>query len=84
MNDNCEHEWVVFSTCLGTIGMMCECVICGAFGVVPDSTREEWSEAFHAPTRPYRWHGGDERVVIKKSGSGQTHYVRKGGRHEDE
>lgn len=55
MNDNCEHEWIVFSTCLGTIEIMCECVRCGAFGVVPDSTTNEWSEAFYAPSRPYRW-----------------------------
>jgi len=78
MNENCKHEWVVFSTCLGTVEIMCECVTCGAFGVVSDSTRQEWNEAFHAPSHPNRWQGGDDRVVIKKIGSGEPHYVMKG------
>lgn len=77
MIDNCQHEWVVFSTCIGTIEIMCECATCGAFGVVADPFQEEWSKAFHAPSHPYRWPGGDDRVVVKMSGSGEPHYVTK-------
>ena len=75
MNENCKHEWIVFSTCLGTAEIMCECVICGAFGVVPDPTSEEWGKAFHAPSHPYRWQGGEDRVVFKKAGNGHAHHV---------
>jgi hypothetical protein len=50
-----EHEWVVFSTALQEGLLMLQCVECGAMGTVDDPTREEWAEAFHAPSRPYRW-----------------------------
>lgn len=64
---NCDgHEWVVFSTCLGTGELMCQCVNCGAFGVVQNPTREEWGHAFTAPSHPYPWHQ-NSRVVIKQS-----------------
>lgn len=50
-----EHEWVVFSTALKECCLMLQCVECGAMGTVDDPTSEEWSEAFHAPSKPYRW-----------------------------
>lgn len=49
------HEWVVFSTALAEVWLMLQCVACGRMGTVEDPTTEEWSEAFHAPSRPYVW-----------------------------
>ena len=67
---NCDgHEWIVFSTCIGTIELMCSCRICGAFGVVQKPTKEEWGAAFNAPNNPYLWKDND-RVVIKEVGHG--------------
>ena len=54
------HEWIVFSTALRDCSLMLQCVECGAMGSVVDPSEEEWSEAFHAPSRPYRWQDGDE------------------------
>ncbi len=51
----CEHEWVVFSTALEEGCLMLQCVKCGAMGSVDDPSKEEWSEAYHAPASPYRW-----------------------------
>jgi hypothetical protein len=61
------HEWVVFSTALRDVCLMVQCVECGASGTVDDPTKEEWSEAFHAPTRPYRW-DDDARVGVRWRG----------------
>jgi hypothetical protein len=61
----CErHEWVVFSTALKECWLMLQCVQCGIMGTVEGPTEEEWAEAFHAPSRPYRWLD-DARVVVK-------------------
>jgi len=49
------HEWVVFSTALAEVWIMVQCVGCGAHGTVDHSTTEEWSKAFYAPEKPYRW-----------------------------
>lgn len=51
-----QHEWVVFSTILSEGSLFVQCVDCGASGTVDDPTRKEWKRAFHAPSRPYRWH----------------------------
>jgi hypothetical protein len=59
------HEWVVFSTALKERALLVQCVDCGAIGTVDDPTREEWSEAFHAPERPYRWHD-ESRVTLRR------------------
>jgi hypothetical protein len=53
-----NHEWVVFSTALADVSLMVRCDGCGAWGTVDDPSAEEWSEAFHAPTKPYRWNDG--------------------------
>lgn len=58
------HEWVVFSTALADGWLMLQCVECGSHGVVESPTATEWSEAFYAPSRPYRWEDSS-RVVIK-------------------
>jgi hypothetical protein len=52
------HEWVVYSTALREHWMMVQCVGCGATGTVDDPSPEEWSAAYFAPSRPYRWHDG--------------------------
>ncbi len=51
-----NHEWVVFSTALKEGWLMLQCVECGAMGTIDDPSTEEWSAAFLAPSRPYRWH----------------------------
>ena len=50
-----EHEWVVYSTAMKDRWLMLQCVECGAMATVDDPTKEEWGQAFHAPSRPYRW-----------------------------
>lgn len=44
-----KHEWVVFSTVLEQSWLMLQCVNCGLHATVDDPSKEEWSEAFHAP-----------------------------------
>jgi hypothetical protein len=61
---SCEHQWMVFSTALKEVCLMVSCARCRMFGVVEDPTAEEWKEAFHAPSSPYRWHD-NSRVVTK-------------------
>lgn len=74
-----EHEWVVFSTALAECWLMLECAGCGASGIVPDPTREEWAKAFHAPPSPYRW-CDNNRVVVKSElpCGGYRHVTRTG------
>lgn len=57
-----DKEWWVFSTALADVALLVHCPRTGATGVVRNPTKEEWAEAFHAPSNPYRWRGGDERV----------------------
>lgn len=64
---NCKHEWWIFSTCIGTVELMCTCKNCGAFGTVPEPTIDEWDKAFWAPEKPYQWNE-PERVFIQKAG----------------
>lgn len=60
----CIHEWVVFSTALTERWLMVQCCKCRLHGVVEDPSSDEWSTAFHAPSRPYQWHAG-ERVTAR-------------------
>ncbi len=62
----CEsgHEWVVFSTALAEGWLMLQCVECGLMGTVEDPSSQEWSLAFHAPSRPYPW--VDKTRVVHK------------------
>jgi hypothetical protein len=61
-NTNTTHEWMVFSTAVIECVLMLECAKTGAYGIVRNPTKEEWREAFYAPSDPYRWEGGDDRV----------------------
>lgn len=65
---SCKHEWVVFSTALQERWLMLQCVECGLHGTVEEPTAEEWSQAFHAPSRPYRYED-ETRVTPKMNGT---------------
>jgi hypothetical protein len=67
------HHWVVYSTALMDSCLMLQCVDCGMMGTVNDSTKEEWSEAYHAPARPYRW---DDWARVTVRGKGPPHVIR--------
>jgi hypothetical protein len=60
------HEWVVFSTALEEHWLMLQCIGCGWHGVVEAPSAREWSQAFRAPSRPYRWYD-EARVKIKRT-----------------
>jgi hypothetical protein len=55
---NAGHEWVVYSTALAEGWLMLKCVECGAMGTINDPSAEDWSDAYQAPSRPYRWKDG--------------------------
>jgi hypothetical protein len=60
----CKHKWVVESTALAGSCLMLKCEHCGKSGTVNDPTGDEWSKAFYAPSNPYEWTGGNDRVLI--------------------
>lgn len=57
-----KYDWWVYSTALGNGWLMLECRATGATGTVRDPSAKEWSDAFTAPSDPYRW-TDDTRVV---------------------
>lgn len=71
-----NHEWVVFSTAINEGWLMLQCVECGLHATVGDSSKKEWSKAFHAPSKPYRWHE-ENRVVIHEEHPTDQRYVQK-------
>jgi hypothetical protein len=73
----CEnHEWVVYSTALEQRRLLLQCDTCGLHATVDDPTKEEWSAAFQAPSKPYRWHE-EARVVIHAEHPTDRRYVQK-------
>ena len=58
-----QHDWAVVSTAIADVVLICECAICHAVGIVNDPSEQEWRDAFHAPSRPYKWHD-NTRVVL--------------------
>lgn len=62
----CEHEWTVYSTATRQVCLEVYCDRCAITGTVFDPSAEEWSEAFHAPSKPYRWHD-KSRVTVGRS-----------------
>ena len=61
-----DHDWRVFSTCIGTVELMLRCAKTDAFAVVPNPREEEWKKAFHAPSHSCRWPKSEYgRVVVK-------------------
>ena len=71
-----NHEWVVFSTALEEGWLMLQCVECGLHAAVDDPSKEEWSQASHAPSKPYRWQD-QARVVIHEEHPADQRYVQK-------
>ena len=71
-----RHEWVVFSTAVNKGWLMLQCVECGLHATVDDPSKEEWSKAYHAPSKPYRWQD-ETRVVIHQDIPGDQPYVQK-------
>jgi hypothetical protein len=67
------HEWAVFSTFVEDRALFVQCVECGASGTVDDPSKNEWKRAFHAPSRPYRWH---DESRIRQRGVLPLHVVR--------
>lgn len=63
MTNGCHHEWWVYSTALTEGWIMLVCDKTGQTGTVRDPSKEEWAEAFHAPSEPYRWHD-EARVIV--------------------
>lgn len=52
---SCNHEWHVVSTIIADVDLLLECYKCCSYGVVEDPHEREWSEAFSAPEKSYRW-----------------------------
>ena len=57
-----DHEWVVFCTAMSKRRLMVQCVECGKMGTVDRPSQQEWAEAYHSSSHPYRWHD-DIRVT---------------------
>jgi hypothetical protein len=67
------HEWVVYGTALREGWLMLQCIGCGGLGTVVDPSTEEWSAAFHAPNRPYRW---DDAARVSVQGTAAPRVIR--------
>ena len=52
----CDHEWMVYSTVLNEGWLELHCDKCALVGTVIDPSKEEWQQAFSAPSEPYQWH----------------------------
>jgi hypothetical protein len=50
-----ESDWWVYSTALADGVILVENRTTGARGAIHDWTKEEWTKAFHAPSKPYPW-----------------------------
>jgi hypothetical protein len=50
-----RREWWVVSTAIVDVVLIVECRLTGAMGIVRNPSRSEWSDAFDAPSKPYRW-----------------------------
>jgi hypothetical protein len=55
---------------------MLQCVNCGLHATVNGPSKKEWSEAFHAPSKPYRWHD-EARVVVHEEPPTDRRYVQR-------
>lgn len=71
----CKHEWVVYSTALTEGWLMLQCVQCGTMGTVDDPSKNEWNQAYHAPSRPYQWRVSS-RVTIRHKDVDEFYVVR--------
>lgn len=62
----CQHEWFVVSTATQQVDLILECYKCMSYGVVEDPSEQEWSEAFSAPEKSYRWYENSRVRLGKK------------------
>ncbi|MEM0907841.1 MAG: hypothetical protein AAGJ94_10790 [Pseudomonadota bacterium] len=53
--EDCEHDWYVVASILSTVELQVQCGRCGIYSEVPDPTKDEWSKAYGAGTKPYAW-----------------------------
>ena len=63
MAESFDRDWWVVSTSIAGGMLMLECRRTGATGFVPTPSPDEWHRAYGAPSAPYRWEGGDARVI---------------------
>ena len=63
-NKKCKHKWIVYSTALIGCVIMVHCELCKSLGGITENTKEEWNKAYHAPSNPYHWTSGNDRVII--------------------
>lgn len=67
-----KRKWWVYSTAIANGVLMLECRETGEYGIVRNPSREEWAKAFYAPSNPYRWRGGDDRVELEPMSKGES------------
>lgn len=60
-----KHDWWVYSTAIAQGWLMVECRITGKKGTVRDPSKKEWTDAFTAPSKPYRW-TDNSRVTVNE------------------
>ena len=60
-----KHNWIVYSTslCPPLIEVKCKC---GSLGIIKKYSKEEWKEAFYAPSKNYIWEDNN-RVELWKN-----------------
>ena len=61
-----RREWWVVSTAIVDVVLIVECQLTGAMGIVRNPSRSEWSDAFHAPSKPYRWMEASRVHVVRE------------------
>jgi len=63
MDNPCEHEWWVYSTAISdTPKILVQCRLCKHLGSTKHYTKEEWAQAYHAPSEPFLWEGTVEEI----------------------
>lgn len=66
MLQECNHKWMVVSTCTSTVELILQCVSCKVVGLVSDPTKREWGKAWSAPSKPYRWKKNSRVTLLKR------------------
>lgn len=79
----CDHDWVVCSTAMAEVWLILTCLCCGAHGSVDDPSADEWDEAFHAPTDPYKW-SDKSRVTVRGRLVDADRHILPFSRHDDD
>lgn len=61
-----SRSWLVVSTALCPTTIMLQCLCTHATAKVLDFSREEWNQAFYAPSHPYPWEHPSRVVGVKE------------------